>query len=357
MTLLLFFIGFVLLIAGAEFLVRGSSQLAAGLGIPPLVIGLTIVAYGTGSPELVVGIISSIYGQTDIALGNVIGSNVINILAILGLSAVICPLVVHQQLVRLDVPIMVAISLVILICGYFGVIPQWMGILLLIGMVLYTVIVFYTSNKGGENEEFIEEYRIDGKLSIKRIVIDLIFIGAGIVMLIFGSDWLVKGSVYLATIFGVSELIISLTIVAIGTSLPELATSIAAALKGKRDIAVGNVVGSNIFNILAVLGAAAAINPDGIPIPPAAAQFDIPVMTAVAIACLPIFFTGHEISRWEGALFVFYYVAYNCFLILTAIGSSYVDPLRAAMLYFVLPLTVLTLGIGIYRSVGASKKY
>lgn len=352
-TLILFILGFVALLIGAELLVRGAAQLAAGLGISPLVIGLTIVAYGTGSPELVVSVIASLKGQTDIALGNVIGSNIINTLCILGLSAAICPLIVHHQLIRLDVPIMIGVSLLFWYAASNGVIGTGMGAFFLLLLAAYTAIIFYKSKNGNKVEEFKEEYDIKGRYTTKLLYLDLVMIVLGISILIWGSDWLVNGAVFIAKWAGVSELVIGITIVAFGTSLPELATSVVAAAKGSRDIAVGNIIGSNIFNILAVIGTAAIIAPDGIPVPANSLSFDIPVMTAAAIACLPIFFTGHEISRWEGGIFFAYYLAYTAYIVMQATNNSWLDPFHDAMLYFALPLTLLTLAIGLYRQLRA----
>ena len=240
MTLILLAVGLAMLVCGAELLVRGASALAASLGISRLVIGLTVVAFGTSAPEMAVSVMAAWEGQAGIALGNVVGSNICNVLLILGLSAVVAPLVVAHQVVRLEVPIM------------------------------------------------------------------------------------------------------------IGTSLPELATSVVASLRGERDIAVGNVVGSNIFNILAVLGLTALVAPTGLPVPPVALTFDLPVMLAVAVSCLLIFMAGYRINRWEGLLFLGYYGVYLLFLVLTAIDHDSRLLLSQAMLWFALPLTVLTLGISLW---------
>ncbi len=337
--------GLVLLVVGAEGLVNGASLMAASLGISPLVIGLTIVAYGTSSPEMAVAIQSGFAGQADIALGNVVGSNIFNVLVILGLSALAMPLMVAQQLIRLDVPIMIGISFLTLLFGFDGLINRSDGVILVIGAVVYTIFLIYQGSKQPSDAGEYDEYAISEPLSPLQWVKNLGLMFGGTGVLILGSRWLVQSSTSIARTIGVSELVIGLTIVAVGTSLPELATSIVATLKGERDIAVGNVIGSNIFNILAVLGIGAMVSPQGIPVSSAAITFDLPVMIAIAISCLPIFFTGNVIDRWEGLLFVSYYIAYTTYLILRSTEHASLPMFSNIMLIFVIPITVLTLTI------------
>ncbi len=339
-------VGLVLLVGGAEALVKGASRLAAAIGISPLVIGLTVVAYGTSAPEMAVSVQSSLVGQANIALGNVVGSNLFNVLFILGISAIISPLVVAQQLVRLDVPIMIGVSILMLLFGLDGTLGRSDGIILLLGGIVYTLFLIYQGRRepnAEDQDEYDREYRSRGPTSVQMWLINLGWIGGGLVTLVMGSRLLVDNAIAIAQAFGISELVIGLTIVAAGTSLPELATSVIASIRGERDIAVGNVVGSNIFNILAVLGIAAASSPAGINVPGAALRFDIPVMIAVAIACLPIFFTGNLIARWEGLLFMGYYVAYTAYLVLDATNHESLPIFSRVLLLFAIPLTVLTL--------------
>lgn len=345
MTLLLLVLGLLLLVAGAEGLVRGGSKLAAAAGISPLVIGLTVVAYGTSMPEMVVSVTAGFTGQVDIALGNVVGSNIFNVLFILGISALIVPLVVSQQLVRRDVPLMIAVSIVTLLLGLDGKISRLDGLFLSAGVIAYTVFVIHHSRKENKNlqDEYARAYGGTQETSLQSWMINTAFIVGGLGLLVLGSRWLVEGAVSIAQWLGVSELVIGLTIVAAGTSLPEVATSIIASIRGERDIAVGNVVGSNIFNILGVLGLSSIVAPDGIHVSPAALRFDIPVMIAVAVACLPIFFTGNVIARWEGTLFLGYYAAYTLYLVLAASQHAALPAFSLAMIWFVMPLTVLTL--------------
>lgn len=346
--------GFVLLAFGGEMLVRGASRLAEAARISPLVIGLTVVAFGTSAPELAVTLQSSYAGQADLAVGNVVGSNIFNILLILGLSSLIVPLVVSVQLVRWDVPLMILASVLLLLLAMDGSIGRYDGLLLFGLLLVYTVWSIVESRrnglkaKPGLEAEATEEPKAGGRF-IGHVI--LIFIGLGLLGL--GSRWLIDGSVVIARLFGVSELVIGLTILATGTSLPEVAASVVASLRGERDIAVGNVVGSNLFNILCVLGLTALVTPEGVAVAPAALWFDIPIMIAVAIATLPIVFTGHMISRWEGALFFAYYLAYVGYLVLDAIGAQ-VKTFQWTMLGFVLPLTVLTLAVGVFRTLRGS---
>jgi cation:H+ antiporter len=348
MTLLLFVVGLGLLVLGAEWLVKGASRLAAAFGISPLVIGLTVVAYGTSAPEMAVSVKSALAGQADIAVGNVVGSNIFNVLFILAISAIITPLVVSSQLIRLDVPIMIGLSFLTLILAADGSIGRLDGALLFAGAIAYTVFQVVQSRK--EPAAIRDEYAQAFGRTRSGTAVNLALVAAGLVLLVLGSRWLVAGAVALAQAYGVSELVIGLTIVAAGTSLPEVATSVMAAIRGERDIAVGNVVGSNIFNILAVLGLSALISPAGLHAPAALLRFDLPVMVAVAVACLPIFASGALIARWEGALFLAYYIAYTGYLVLDAQQHDTLPAFSAVMKTFVLPLTVVTLAVVGWRA-------
>jgi len=339
-------LGVVCLVLGGESVIRGASRMAARLGIPPLVIGLTVVAYGTSAPELAVSVQSAFRGQADIAIGNVVGSNIFNILFVLGLSAAITPLLVAQQLVRFDVPLMIGASVLMGILGLDGRLGRLDGLLLFAGVLTYTVVVIRQSRRPVPAPVAAEyEHEYGGSARSSGLLANLLLVGGGVALLVVGSRWLVAGAVTLARSLGVSDLIIGLTIVAIGTSLPELVTSIVAALRGERDIAVGNAVGSNIFNILSVLGLTSLLSPTGIPVSEPALRFDIPVMIAVAAACLPIFFTGYAIARWEGLLFLAYYGIYTLYLVLAATRHDALPAFSLTMAAFVLPLTAVTLVI------------
>lgn len=354
-TLVLFVIGLAMLIVGAEALVRGASRLAAAVGVSPLVIGLTVVAFGTSAPELAVSVASSLSGQSDLAIGNVVGSNIFNILLILGLSALVAPLVVSQQLVRLDVPLMIVVSALVFLFALDGSVGRLEGVVLFAGVVAYTAFLIIQSRRESNKavqQEYEQEFRARPG-GPAQIALNLAFIVAGLAMLVVGSRWLVDGAVAMARLLGVDEVVIGLTIVAGGTSLPEVATSVMASIRGERDIAVGNAVGSNIFNLLSVLGLAAIVAPAGVVVDPSVLAFDMPVMLVVAIACLPIFFTGYTIARWEGLVFLGYYVAYTVYLILNATQDPLLPAFGAAMLIFALPITVLTLAVTVFREIRA----
>jgi cation:H+ antiporter len=346
-TIVFFALGLGLLVGGADLLVRGASRLAAAFGISPLVIGLTVVAYGTSSPEMAVSVKSAFSGQADIAVGNAVGSNIFNVLFILGASAAITPLLVSSQLVRLEVPIMIGVSALTLLLAADGSIGRLDGFLLFAGAVAYTVFQIVTSRRESlaVKDEYAREYGSKPSSWARNAVLVL----AGLGLLVLGSRWLVDGAVAFAQHLGVSELVIGLTIVAAGTSLPEVATSILAAFRGERDIAVGNVVGSNIFNLLGVLGLSGLVAPGGLPVRDALLHFDLPVMIAVAVACLPIFASGALIARAEGVLFLAYYSAYAAYLVLAAQQHDALPVFSAVMQSFVLPLTAVTLAVLSYR--------
>jgi cation:H+ antiporter len=346
MTFVYLIAGLVLLVAGAEVLVRGAAKLAAQFGIPPLVIGLTVVAFGTSAPETAVSVQAALNNSGDLAIGNVIGSNIANVLLILGMTALVAPLIVSRQLIRLDVPIMIGASLVVYALAWDGGLSRLDGALLFTAVLAYTGFLIISSlrDKGAaDDDEFAKEFGLHQAPKPYAWLLNLALIVVGLVLLVGGSNLLVEGAVSLARALGLSELIIGLTVVAIGTSLPELATSIMAAIRGERDIAVGNIVGSNIFNLLCVLGLASLVSPLAISVSPNALAFDFPVMIAVAVACLPIFFSGYRINRWEGLLFLAYYLAYTLYLVLFATGRPLAQSFGDAMLGYVLPLTAVTL--------------
>lgn len=344
-SILFLVLGLVLLVASAEYLVKGAARIAGAVGISPLVVGLTVVAFGTSAPELAVSVMSAFKGQADLALGNIVGSNIFNILVILGLAALITPLVVAQQLVRFDVPVMIGISCLVLLFSMDGNIGRIDGLILFSGAIAYTTFLIRQSRKESSaavKAEYEQEYGGDPKADPEWFK-NIAFVVLGVGGLVLGSKWLVDGAVIIARHFGISELIIGLTIVSAGTSLPEVATSVVAALRGERDIAVGNAVGSNIFNILSVLGLSSVVSPAGINVPSSALYFDIPVMIAIAVACLPVFFDDYKIGRLNGAAFLAFYGAYIAYLILSATQHDALSTYRTALIYGVAPLTALTL--------------
>ncbi|AOF81715.1 sodium/calcium exchanger family protein [Methyloversatilis sp. RAC08] len=345
MTFLLFGLGLVALIAGAELLVRGASKLALSFGISPLVVGLTIVAFGTSSPELAVSVQSAWNGKTDMAVANVVGSNIFNVLFILGLSAMITPLLVDKQLIRQEVPIMVGISLLFVALTLDGSVSFGDGALFVGLMIAYTTFLIVQSRRQTKalNDEYAESVVGPGAGWDSTLPVQIALIVVGLGLLVLGSNLLVEAAIVFARYLGLSEAVIGLTIVAAGTSLPEVAASVTAALRGQRDIAVGNVVGSNTFNILGALGVSSMVAPTALTLPPSMLAFDIPVMAAVAIACLPIFMTGNLIARWEGALFFAYYIAYALYLIMAAKDHDALGDYAFVMQTIALPLTAITL--------------
>jgi cation:H+ antiporter len=342
---LFFVLGLGALVVGAEALVRGASKIALSLGISPLVVGLTIVAMGTSSPEIAVSVGAVLNGSNEIAIGNVVGSNILNVLFVLGISAVITPLAVHSQIIRQEVPIMIGASVILAVMVIDRHLGRLESVLLLALLVAY--MVFLVRQSRAESAE--TRYAYEGAASRREAAWDshwavqLLLIVAGLALLVLGAEWLVNSAVAFARALGVSDLIIGLTVIAVGTSMPEIATSILAAVRGERDIAVGNVIGSNTFNILGCLGLSGVVSADGLGVPPAVLHFDLWVMLAVAIACLPVLMLRKQIGRRRGLLFLAYYVAYVVYLILGAQQHDALDEFSNVMLSFVLPITIVTL--------------
>lgn len=344
-SIFLFLAGLVLLVGGAELLIRGASRLALRVGVPSLVVGLTIVAYGTSTPEVVVSAKAALAGQAGLALGNVVGSNIFNVLFILGASALIRPLVVTRAIIWREVPVAIAVSLLAWGMAVDGRMSRADGIVLLALLVVYTVFQVWTGLKEGNGTEGSKE-------KTGSPAVNIFFIIVGLAVLVWGARWLLAGSVDFARGWGMSELVIGLTLVAAGTSLPEVATSVLATIRGQREIAIGNVVGSNIYNVLAVLGASAVLAPGGgMDVAPAALRFDIPIMVAVSVACLPIFLTGHTIARWEGILFLFYYAVYTAYLVLAATQHDLLPAFSGMLWFVVIPLTVVTVCVSVAHHV------
>ena len=335
-------VGLALLIAGGEAMVRGASTLAVRVGISPLVIGLVVVSAATSAPELAVTVGAVLEGEPGLAIGNVIGSNIANILLVLGLSAVLSPLVIQRQVVRFDIPVMLGISVLLVVVSLDGVLSLVDGVLLLAGLVLHGVMSIVVGRKESQEATTVASQMPLNSKPV-RLWLAVILVIAGVGLLVVGAQTLVTGAVNIATDLGVSSLVIGLTVVAIGTSLPELATSIVALRRGERDMAVGNIVGSNIFNIGLVLGLPAILFAEGIPIPDAAIALDLPLMLAAAVALLPIAFTGFIIARWEGSLFVALYIAYLLYLVLASTEHDAASGFTTIMLWFVLPLVAATL--------------
>lgn len=335
LTWLLLAVGLVLLVAGADLLVKGAARLAVNYGIPALVVGLTVVAFGTSAPELAVSLKAAFSGQAELAIANVVGSNIFNILFILGIAALISPLIISRQLIYQDVPIMVGVSVIALLFTLDGQLNKIEGTIFVLGLLGYITFLFYQGKKQGND---VTSGELDEVLTARVPAWqNLLLVFGGLLLLVLGARWLVQGAVEIALAWGVNEAVIGLTIVAAGTSLPEVVTSVVATIKGERDIVVGNVVGSNILNILCVLGLSALISPAPLLAGKQLALLDIPIMLGVAALCIPLFFAGAKLSRFEGLLFLVLYTTYVWYLIAVALRFAYLPSLQTAIVYGLLP--------------------
>ncbi len=310
-TVLTLSLGVALLYVGAEWLVRGAARIAAALDVSPLVIGLTVVAFGTSMPELVAGVVAAWAGTTDIVLGNVFGSNVANVGLILGSAAVLRTVPVRMELLRREVPIMLAATVAVHVLAANGVIGRGEGAALFVGLVAFTFVALRWARRERsralrEFEQF--ESRRLGTADRRALAVQIVWVVAGLGALTGGAHLLVNSAVQLARALGVSEFLIAVSMVAVGTSLPELATSIVAALRGESDVLVGNVVGSNIFNLLGALAVAAMVRP--LPVAPVILLVDLPVVAAFSLAMMATLWSHRGVVRWEGALLVCAYVTY-----------------------------------------------
>lgn len=294
---------------GAGWLVKGSTEIALKANVSHLVIGLTIVAFGTSAPELVVSINASLTGQGDIAIGNIVGSNIFNIAVILGISAVIHPLQAKRQLTRIDIPLLILATIVLTVLFWNDTLNRLEGSIFLIGIILYTTFSLYYSRK---HEEKVEKSIGELEKQPEPWYKDILYLGGGLAILIFASHLLVNNAVSIAQELGVSEAVIGLTIVAAGTSLPELATSLVAALKKNPDIAIGNIVGSNLFNILAIAGTSSVIHPI---VAKNVNYIDLLVMLGLTLLLLPVVKSGQKISRAEGWVLIVIYLCYLAWLL------------------------------------------
>jgi cation:H+ antiporter len=320
MSLILIFVGAVLLMIGAHWLVQGASSLAIAMRISPLVIGLTVVAFGTSTPELAVSVNSAWFGAPEIAIGNVVGSNIFNILLILGCSALVTPLSVAHRVIRIDIPLMIVASLATWWFCLDGTIDALEGAALLGSLLTYTFWLIRISRREGASIalETILPDDTASPLWRRSTWFQCVLIVIGLGALTLGSKLLVSGAVAIAEALGVSPAVIGLTIIAAGTSLPEVATSLMAAWAGEKDIAVGNVIGSNLFNLLGVLGVTSLVSRSGLPVAESFLQFDLPVMVLVAVICLPIALKNRQIGRLSGGLLLCGYIGYTLWVVLQA---------------------------------------
>lgn len=344
MILSAFFVlcGLVLLVVGADALVSGASRIAQRFGIPPLIIGLTIVAIGTSMPEITVSTTAALHGNTELALGNVVGSNIFNVLLILGIAAIILPLSVHLSLIRQEVPVMVGLSLLLALLILDGSLSRFdAGIMLTLG-VIYLVTLLVQARRAALAGQTVAADVPDNTGWLARIPAPLLIM-LGFMGLVGGAQLLVTGASAIALSLGISELVVGLTVVAIGTSLPEVAASVAAALRGQRDMAIGNAVGSNIFNLALCLGLAGLVSPTGLEAPVQLITFDARVMVVVAVVLMPLIITDFVLSRAEGLLLLTWAVVYVVWTVLTATNSPFFPLLQTLVLYGMLPITAAVL--------------
>lgn len=317
-----FLAGLVVLAVGSEVMVRGGSGLASRLGVSPIVIGLTVVSIGTSMPELAVGVIAVGERSGALAVGNIAGTNVVNVLLILGLSALLVPLALKMRTIRSELPVMAGVAVLLWLLASDGRLTRLDGVILVACAMIYTVGVVFSARRESRQVamEFAGEFgpAADTVAAGRyRTLRDLVMTVGGIALLVIGADWLVGGAVGVSRDFGVSDALIGLTVVAIGTSAPELMTTIISTIRGDRDIAIGNLIGSSVYNILLILGITALVPAEGIALPESLVRIDIPIMVAVALACVPIFLSGRRVSRSEGGMMVAAYVAYLTFLLAT----------------------------------------
>lgn len=335
---------------GAELSVRAAVRLAASLKIRPLIIGLTVIALGSSAPQMAVSLQAAFSAKPDIAVGSVVGSNIFNVLVTLGFSALIIPLRVARQLVRVDIPLMIGASLLVFCLSYNGELSALDGSILLVALLIYLLILLRQSAQGNRHHYLQQNVSTEVKRPRVPWLSSLMVVVCGLLLLAAGGHLLVGASVVIAQNLGLSERIIGLTVIAVSTSLPVLATSLIAALRGERDIAVGNVIGSNLFNLLGVLGLTALIAPGPLSVSPNALDFDMPVMLAVAALCLPVFYSGYRVTRAEGLLLLTLYLAYGLHIISFTTGMPLADTLEKLMIHFVLPLLAALLAFSTVRA-------
>lgn len=341
--LLQLFCGLAMLIAGAELLVHCAVRMAANLKVRPLLVGLTVVAFGSSAPQITISLQAAFNDTPDIAVGSVIGSNIFNVLVTLGLSALIIPLRVSRQVVRLDIPLMIIASALVFALALNNQLDRLDGAILLVGLGVYLGLLLRQSRNSGHHHTSHDQPATSWPINILMMLLALI-------LLSIAGHLLLGAAVAVATELGLSERIIGLTIIAVCASLPELATSLIAAFRGQREIAVGNVIGSNVLNLLGVLGFTALIAPEPLSVSPNALDFDLPVMLGVAALCLPVFYTGYRVTRAEGLLFLGLYLAYALHVVSFTMGMPLTSKLEHLMLFYVLPALLVYLLLSTLRA-------
>lgn len=311
---LLIVVGLVGLLGGAELVVRGGSGLAVRLGLTPIVVGVTVVSLGTSMPELAIGVDAARQGNAGLAVGNIVGTNLVNLLLILGLSALISPVTFDTRTLRFELPLMTGASLLLVLIALDGSLGTVDGIVLVLFGAGYT----YGVLRSGRRESAPVKAKYDASYAKPaRTWVDVLCLIAGLAVIVVGATLLVDGAVDVAISLGVSDAVIGLTIIAIGTSAPELVTTILSTVRGDRDIALGNLLGSSVYNIAIILGITVLVAPGAVDVPSEVLESDLILMAAAAVACVPVFLSGRRMTRLEGALFVTAYAAYLTWLLLT----------------------------------------
>ncbi|MCO7219594.1 calcium/sodium antiporter [Klenkia sp. PcliD-1-E] len=335
MVVFLLLAGLVALVAGGELLVRGAGGLGRAAGLSPLVVGATVVATATSAPELAVSVDAVLSGSPGLAVGNAVGSNTVNILLVLAVAALVRPQTGGRSVLRFDLPAALAIAVALVLLGLDGDLGRWDGALLVLGLVGYLAAAVARGRRA-------EPERPTAAPPVRpRLLRDGLAVLAGVALLVVGANWLVDSASSIASALGLSDLVIGLTVVSVGTALPEITTAAIAALRGDTELAVGNVVGSNVANIGLVLGAPALALPGGVAVDPAVVRFDAPVMIAATVALGVVLWTGSRVSRVEGAVLLAWFVAYTAYLVLASTDHDALGPFSAVLLWFCLPLTVV----------------
>lgn len=339
-------VGLGVLIFGAEMMVKGAVQLSHRFGIPLVVIGLTVVAFGTSAPEFAVCIISALQDKTDMALGNVFGSNLFNTLVVLGVASIIIPSQIHSRFVKSDVPVMVLAGVFAFLFSMDRVFSPTEGWIFFGGLIAFLLLQYllFRSDKSKEIQDEVKDYLQEDAVSEeqpKKMAVSVMFLFFGMFGLGLGSHWFVEGATEIALLLGIDELTIGMSVLAFGTSLPELATSVMAAIRKQSDIVVGNVIGSNIFNLLGVLGLTAALSPQGLSVSALTYYFDLPFLVLISLSCIPIFWTGFKIYRWEGICFLGAYLIYSYFVFNRAALGGSLKSFELILSYAGLPFLIL----------------
>ena len=344
MTVLLFIIGLVTLILGAELFLKSVDKFGLAWSVSPVVMGLTVVAFATGAPELAISLQAAAEGKPDLVLGNILGSNIANILLILGIAGLVSPLKITNRIIKIDVPVVIAASGLLYFLSMDGLLTLIDGLIIFGALIAYSIFMYSQIQKDRQaNKKKAPEDKpmLDEPVTTLFYGKYILLLLAGLVLIVMGSRWMVESAVEIAGILGISELIIGLTIVSIGTSLPEVATSLSAVRRDDSDTAVANVMGSNLYNILLTLSLTIIVAPGALDVSMDAIKLDLPFMVIVAIACLPLFWPAKELGRPEAFGFLSYYVLYMIYLVLIAMKHPLKDTMEWAMIWVIIPLTVL----------------